>query len=143
MAPFTLTREQRETLVEHLEMTFESHFGVQLPALDEDPQFRDDALRLYEDLKWEDQEEYTLTAPVEILERLVRRMLEDSERDLASIKLEAPASVRSLLVEHYGMDEDGIADELERFREDARSDADTMLDLRSACLVVLNALEVS
>jgi hypothetical protein len=102
--------------------------------------FLEDARRFYAELEPELVDSYTLTMPRERLERLLTRMLADSERELANVQLEAPESVRRVLAERYGRDDDQIDADLARYREEARTSADESLDLHSACLKLLEAV---
>jgi hypothetical protein len=136
----TLTREQRDTFRAQLEPLFQARSVTQLAALAEDEEFLEDARRFYADLEGEHGESYTLTMPRERLEHLLTRMLSDSERELANVELEPPESVHRMLVDHYGMDEERLGEDLARYRDEARISADESLDLRSECLALLEAL---
>lgn len=135
-----LTREQRDTLLHDLELTFYAKIDAEISAVDGKREFVEDAFSLYDDLKRENQAEYCLTAPPERLERIIGVLFAAAEGELRDCALEPSTAAVEEIAEFYRGDEVEIAKEVAHFRREARESADEDLDVRSACRAALDLL---
>jgi len=141
MPDVTVTAEQRETLLHDLALTFFVEFDTEISRVDDQREFLEDCLRVYDDLKRKDRDDYPLTAAPDRLERVLRRLIDRSEQELADIDLDPPHRTLRQMRRLHDDDPEALAEEVAHYERRTRSRADANLDVASVCRAVLQALE--